>query len=147
MYGIIEDNKIIGPVSLKKRWNGIKGFDKLSDEEKQNHGWYKAKVVDCRVSALEDFYYESEFKEGVIIFTKKVRPKPDFLILLEKVFKHKVCFFNGVEIPRTTLEMLHLINSPKGFKNGKAIPIDKKEYKKYYNEVYQAYVKIGRAHV
>lgn len=44
-YGYFEDGKIIAPVSMRSRFNGIGGWHVLSDSERAAHGWYPCAVI------------------------------------------------------------------------------------------------------
>lgn len=44
-YGYFEDGKIIAPVAMRSRFNGIGGWHELSDSDRAVHGWYPCEVI------------------------------------------------------------------------------------------------------
>lgn len=44
-YAYMQDGKLVGPVSMRSRFNGVGAWHLLSEKERAEHGWYPCEVV------------------------------------------------------------------------------------------------------
>lgn len=102
-YGIVKDNgSIEAPVTMKKTYNGVRGFNSLSPSELEQHGWYTCNVnnesVD-EVRYIRSTYPECEFDGTTVTATYSVVEKPIERIKLEQKAKLSGLFKEASERP------------------------------------------------
>ncbi len=102
MFGIVDikTKKVLSekPVSLKREYNGVKDFYKLSDNELKKHGWYPAEIVQAEFkTCMHEVKYEAEFKKRKVIYKEVVNFKSNYITKLSEIFNRKKLKFEYKE--------------------------------------------------